>query len=82
MSKRSVFSRRTFIPILGSSFLLPFFVRARSSEWDELQQEEYKTMLKPDGTIVKVKVSALKKAKIVRKNISNKSFLHWLGKKL
>ena len=82
MSKRSVFSRRTFIPILGSSFLLPFLVRARSSEWDELQQEEYKTMLKPDGTIVKVKVSALKKAKVVRKNISNKSFLHWLGKKL
>jgi hypothetical protein len=82
MSKRSVFSRRRFIPILGSSFLLPLLVRARSSQWEELEPEEYKTLLKPDGTVVKVKASALKKAKVVRKRISNKSFLHWLGKKL
>jgi hypothetical protein len=46
------------------------------------KEEEYQTLLKPDGTTVKVKVSAIKKSKIVKQNISNKSFLNWLGKKL
>lgn len=81
MSKRSVFSRRSFIPILGSSFLLPFLVAAKETKLEEFKDEEYKTLLKPDGTVVKVKLSALKKAKVVKKNISNTSFLKWLGKK-
>lgn len=82
MAKKTSFSRRSFIPILGSSFLLSFFVSAKETELDEFEKEEYKTLLKPDGTVVKVKVSALKNAKVVKKNISNKSFLHWIGKKL
>jgi len=81
MSKRTIFSRRSFIPILGSSFLLPFLVSAKETKLDEFQEEEYKTLLKPDGTVVKVKLSALKNAKVVRKKISNKSFLEWIGKK-
>lgn len=81
MSKKTNLSRRSFIPILGSSFLLPFLFRAKASSLDEPQEEEYKTLLKPDGTVVKVKRSALKKAKVVKKNISNTSFLNWLGKK-
>jgi hypothetical protein len=44
--------------------------------------EEFETLLKQDGTTVKVKVSALKKSKIIQKNISNISFLDWLGRKL
>ena len=44
--------------------------------------EEYQTLLKPDGTSVKVKTSTLKNSKVVRKNISNNSLLKWLGKKL
>ena len=46
------------------------------------EEEEYQTLLKPDGTAVKVKVSALKKSKILKKNVSNESFLNWLGRKL
>ena len=82
MAKTSIFSRRSFIPKLGSSFLLPFFVSAKGTELDAFEEEEYKTLLKPDGTVVKVKTSVLKNAKIVKKNISNKSFLNWIGKKL
>ncbi len=81
MAKKNIFSRRSFIPILGSSFLLPFFVSAKETELGAFEEKEYKTLLKPDGTVVKVKVSALKGAKVVKKNISNKSFLNWLGKK-
>ena len=45
------------------------------------KDENYQTLLKSDGTIVKVKISTLKKAKMVKKNISNKSFFKWLEKK-
>ena len=77
-------SRRGFLPILGGSLLIPFlgFGNSIPEEKTPSEKEEYQTLLKPDGTTVKVKVSALKKSKVIKKNISNKSFLNWLGKKL
>jgi len=77
-------SRRGILPILGGSLLLPFlgFGNTVIDEPSNPEDEEYQTLLKPDGTTVKVKVSAIKKAKIVKKKVSNKSFLNWLGKKL
>ncbi len=76
-------SRRGFLPILGGSLLIPFLGLGNSMPEKKLisDEEEYQTLLKPDGTTVKVKVSALKKSKVIKKNISNKSFLSWLGKK-
>jgi hypothetical protein len=82
--KGKMFSRRGILPILGGSLLVPFIGTGQSeTEKSPLEnnEEEYKTLLKPDGTVVKVKISALKEAKVVKKNISNKSFLSWLGKK-
>jgi len=82
--KGKTLSRRRILPILGSSLLVPFFGFGNANE--ELlsapNEEEYQTLLKPDGTAVKVKVSTLNKSKVVKKNLSNKSFLHWLGRKL
>jgi len=79
-------SRRGILPILGSALLIPFLGFGKSSKEESTisnpDDEEYQTLLKPDGTAVKVKVSTLKKSKIVQKNISNKSFLNWLGRKL
>ncbi|MFH4963437.1 hypothetical protein V8G69_00410 [Gaetbulibacter sp. M235] len=77
-------SRRSILPILGSGFLIPFlgFGKNEDNETSSPQDEEYQTLLKPDGTTVKVKVSALKKSKVVKKNVSNSSFLNWLDKKL
>ncbi len=82
-------SRRGILPIIGGAFLLPLlgFSNPISKEMsisneDNEDNEEFETLLKPDGTAVKVRVSALKKAKVVTKNVSNKSFLNWLGKKL
>lgn len=77
-------SRRNVLPILGGSLLMPFLGFGNNLSDDTVssqEDEEYQTLLKPDGTSVKVKVSALKNSKIVKKNISNKSFLNWLGKK-
>ena len=77
-------SRRSILPILGGSLLLPLlgFGNSVTEEISNPEDEEYQTLLKPDGTTVKVKVSTIKKSKVVKKNISNTSFLNWLGKKL
>ncbi len=72
--------RRQFLPVLGTGLLLPLLpVKAQSLEAPE-GDDEYRTLLKPDGTAVRVKVSSLKKSKVVRKQISNKDLLSWLGK--
>lgn len=77
------FSRRGVLPILGSSLLIPFlgFGRSINNKITD-SEEEYQILLKPDGTTVRVKKSTLKKSKTIKKNISNKSLLNWLGRKL
>jgi hypothetical protein len=77
-------SRRSILPILGGSLLLPFlgFGDSNNEIVSNPEDEEYQTLLKPDGTTVKVKVSVLKKSKVIKKNISNKTLLTWLTKKL
>lgn len=85
--KEQKLSRRGILPILGGGLLIPFlgFGNTKVSEnitSEEPAEEEYQTLLKPDGTAVKVKVSAIKNAKVIKKNVSNKSFLEWLGRKL
>lgn len=84
-SKKGIqISRRGMLPILGSSLLIPFlgFSNTLDGEKNISDKEEYQTLLKPDGTAVKVKVSTLKKSKVIKKNLSNRSFLKWLGKKI
>ena len=83
--KEKQISRRGILPILGGSLLIPFlgFGNSIGDEKKSIDEnEEYQTLLKPDGTAVKVRVSALKKSKIIKKNISNHSLLNWLGRKL
>lgn len=84
--KGTQISRRGILPLLGSTLLLPFLGFGKTSIADETilpeENEEYQTLLKPDGTAVRVKVSTVKNSKIIQKNISNESFLSWLGRKL
>jgi hypothetical protein len=80
MAPKNKFTRRGFLPILGGSLLLPFLGKAKPQD-AAVQEDEYEILLKPDGTPVKVRKSALKKSKTVKKKISNKSLLNWLGKK-
>lgn len=78
-------SRRGMLPLLGSGLLIPFLGFGKTDLVEESPQvddnEEYQTLLKPDGTTVKVKASTLKNSKVIKKNISNNSFLNWLDKK-
>lgn len=84
--KGTQITRRGILPLIGGTLLLPFLGFGKTSIADELlipeENEEYQTLLKPDGTAVRVKVSAVKNSKIIQKNISNESFLNWLGRKL
>jgi len=77
-------SRRGILPILGSTLLVPFigFGKPINDNIISEENEEYQTLLKPDGSTVKVKINTLKKSKIIKKNISNKALLNWLGRKL
>jgi hypothetical protein len=85
MSKKSEnpkgIDRRKFLPILGSGLLLPLLpAAARTPEAGTPEDQEYKTLLRPDGTAVRVKVSSLKKSNVVKKKISNAELLNWLDK--
>jgi hypothetical protein len=78
-------SRRGILPLLGSTLLIPFLGFSKSfPNANALSQEnddEYQTLLRPDGTTVKVKKSVIKNSKIVKQKVSNKSLLNWLGRK-
>lgn len=76
-------SRRGVLPLLGGTLMLPFLGlgNERVPDTGSPEDEELHTLLKPDGSIVKVKASTLKKSKVVHKKLSNKSFLNWLEKK-
>jgi len=78
--KKNQISRRKILPILGGSLLIPLFGFGNviSEKSTESSNEEYKILLRKDGTTVKVKVSTLKNSKAVKKNISNNSFYNWL----
>jgi len=82
--KGNQISRRGILPILGSTLLVPFlgFGKPIDDNIISEENEEYQTLLKPDGSTVKVKINTLKKSKIIKKNISNKALLNWLGRKL
>jgi hypothetical protein len=83
--KNNKITRRGILPLLGSVFLIPILGFGKSSTNNTISEdkdEKYQTLLKPDGTAVKVKVSAVQNSKIIKKNISNTSFLNWLGRKL
>ncbi len=74
-------NRRKFLPILGSGLLLPLLpATASTPNASNSEEQEYQTLLKPDGTAVRVKVSRLKKSNVVKKNISNAELRNWLDK--
>ena len=75
------------LPILGSSLFIPFLgfgnsINDVANSVEGQREEEYQTLLKPDGSTVKVKINTLKKSKIIKKNMSNSSFRNWLNKKI
>ncbi len=82
--KGTKISRRGILPLLGSSLLIPFlgFSNSKNDISSISEDEDYQTLLKPDGTTVKVKTNTLKKSKILKKNVSNTSLLNWISKKL
>lgn len=76
---KSAISRRKFMPLAAGGLMLPFLAySSQQKSKDPKEDAEYATMLTPDGNVVKVKRTALKKAKVIEKEMSNKSLLNWL----
>jgi hypothetical protein len=76
-------SRRGLLPILASGLLVPFLGLGNSNNETikgREEEEEYQTLLKPDGTVVKVKKKTVQESKIIQKDMSNKSLSNWLDK--
>lgn len=82
--KYNIVSRRGF---LGTGLMLPFLsvtqtpLLAGNTEkkpTQDVDNDEYTTMLTSAGGVVRVKKSALKESRIISKNLSNKSLLDWL----
>ena len=73
-------SRRGFLPLLGSGLLLPLLGFGKPTSVLHDENEEYHTLLRKDGTTVRVKKTVVENSKVVKKNISNKSLLEWLKK--
>jgi hypothetical protein len=81
-TKGTKISRRGMLPLLGGSLLIPFLGFSNTVNDDvPSNEEDYETLLKPDGTVVKVKSKVIKESKVVSKNVSNTSMLKWLKKK-
>lgn len=81
MKKKEKLSRRNFLPILGSAFLMPLVASSKESKMDLGDDEAFEILLKPDGTTVKVRKTVLQKAEPVKKNVTNPALLSWLTKK-
>ncbi|HHC78850.1 MAG TPA: hypothetical protein ENK46_03135 [Flavobacteriia bacterium] len=85
MRKGKPMSRRNILPILGSGLLLPFLGFGTTNDRDTFSEtateDEFSTLLKPDGSTVRVKKSTVRKSTVIQKKLSNTSFLNWLHKK-
>lgn len=80
-NKTSQISRRGFLPILGGGLMLPLLGFGKTAPQPVAETEEYQTLLKADGTAVRVKKSVVANAKVFEKNISNQSLFGWLKNK-
>ena len=79
--KQKGMGRRQVLPILGGGLLLPFLpAEARAASGPQPSEEEYQTLLKPDGTTVRVRVSSLKNSRVIREKLSNSELREWLDK--
>lgn len=80
-SDKNQINRRGFLPLLGGGLILPFLGFGKPNTEVFEKPEEYQTLLKSDGTTVRVKKSVIANSKVIEKNISNKSLLGWLKNK-
>ncbi|MDZ4148104.1 MAG: hypothetical protein CVT98_02690 [Bacteroidetes bacterium HGW-Bacteroidetes-15] len=81
MEKKEKLTRRNFLPILGSAFLIPLVASSKENKSELGDDEAFEILLKPDGTTVKVRKTILQNSEPVKKNVTNPALLSWLTKK-
>jgi len=77
-------TRRSLMALLMSGILVPYLGfgnnPAQSGKRQQEDDERYQHFLKADGTVVRVKRKAARRARVLKKNVTNKSLLAWLNK--
>lgn len=79
-NKKEPISRRGFLSL---GMMMPFLsvTKPLAAKPQTHEDDEFTTMLTPEGKAVKVKKSALKNSKVIEEKISNQSLLKWLKPK-
>lgn len=78
--KGKILSRRGILPLLGGSLIIPFLGIGKTAK-NVVEEDEYETLIKPDGTAVKVKSSTVKQSKVIKSSLSNSELKSWLDNK-
>ena len=79
-------TRRGLLPLLFSGLFIPYLgmgapAGTEGEKKDGDEAEQYQTLLKADGSVVRVKKHVVANSKVVSKHVSNKALLGWLNKK-
>ena len=80
MKDQNKVSRRQLLGMLAGISFIPAIAKDKKPAELSNIDDEFETLLKPDGTTVKVPKGAIKSAKVISNNVSNKSMLNWLKK--
>lgn len=78
--------RRKLFPLMVGGLLAPYLGFGKTKDpvtkpEEDASDDAFQTLLKPDGTVVRVRKQALSDARVVEKKLSNTSLRAWLKKK-
>lgn len=78
--------RRKLFPLMVGGLLAPYLGLGKTKDPipaadEDLSEDGFQTLLKPDGSVVRVRKQALSDARVVEKKLSNSSLRAWLKKK-
>lgn len=80
MDSKQKFSRRQMLALAGLGILSPVIGKAEIANKADGADADYDTLLKADGTVVKVPKSVVKESVVVKEQVSNRSLFSWLKK--
>lgn len=80
-NKKKIFNRRNFLPLLGAGVLMPAIGFGNTPITETQADDEFETLIKADGTPVKVSKRIVQQAPVKKEKLSNIDLLKWLKNK-
>jgi len=77
--KKPEYKRRGMLPFIASLLVFPFVAKSQVPQGFPGEANDVShQLLTSDGKLVKISSETLKNAKVIRKNVSNKTLWNWL----